>query len=77
MKYLKKDYQLVMWSVVTYDFDADIAKKDCLDISISKTSRGSIVVFHDSAKAEKNMLYALPRYLEHFSKMGFRFETWK
>ncbi len=77
MKYLKKNYQLVMWSVVTYDFDPDTAKKDCLDIAISKTSRGSIVVFHDSVKAEKNMLYALPRYLEHFSKMGFRFETWK
>ena len=77
MKYLKRNYLLVMWSVVTYDFDIDTAKKDCLDIAISKTSRGSIVVFHDSAKAEKNMLYALPRYLEHFSKMGFRFETWK
>jgi len=77
MKYLKKYYRLVMWSVVTYDFDAATSKKDCLDIAISKTSRGSIVVFHDSAKAEKNMLYALPRYLEHYSRMGYRFETWK
>ncbi len=77
MKYLKMHYQLVMWSVVTYDFDAATSMKDCLDIAISKTSRGSIVVFHDSTKAEKNMLYALPRYLEHYSRMGYRFETWK
>ncbi len=77
MKYLKKHYQLVMWSVVTYDFDRDTSRKDCLDIAISKSSRGSIVVFHDSLKAKKNMLYALPRFLEYYSKMGYRFETWK
>ncbi len=77
MKYLKKYYQLVMWSALTYDFDAEITREECLDIAISKTSRGSIVVFHDSLKAEKNMLYALPRFLEHYAKMGYRFETWE
>lgn len=77
MRYLKKYYRLVMWSAITYDFDAEISKEDCLDISIGKTSRGSIVVFHDSLKAEENMLYALPRFLEYYSKKGYRFETWE
>ncbi len=77
IKYLKKFYQLVMWSVVTYDFDRNTPKEECLTIAKSKTTRGSIVVFHDSLKAEKNMLYALPRFLEHFAKKGFRFETWE
>ncbi|UBM63502.1 polysaccharide deacetylase family protein [Candidatus Sulfidibacterium hydrothermale] len=75
MKVLKKHYQLVMWSVVTFDYAADVSEKECLETAISKTNRGSIVVFHDSLKAEKNMLYALPRFLEHFSKKGYRFET--
>ncbi len=77
MKHLKKHYRLVMWSAITYDFDYNITKKDCLNIAISKTSRGGIIVFHDSLKAEKNMLFALPRYLEHYSKLGYRFETWE
>jgi len=75
MKYLKKHYQLVMWSVVTYDYDADISQEESLQIAIGKTQRGSIVVFHDSLKAQKNMLYVLPRFLEYFSKRGYRFET--
>ena len=77
IKYLKKQYQLVMWSVVSYDYDAGISKKECLNIAINKTTRGSIVVFHDSVKAEKNLLYALPRYLEHYAKRGYRFEIWE
>ena len=75
MRYLKKHYQLVMWSVVTYDYDASISPEECLQIATGKTQQGSIVVFHDSLKAQKNMLYALPRFLEHFSKQGYRFET--
>ncbi len=77
IKYLKKHYQLVMWSVVSYDYDAGISKEECLNIAIDKTTRGSIVVFHDSVKAEKNLLYALPRYLEHYAKRGYRFEIWE
>jgi len=75
MKYLKKHYQLVMWSVVTFDYASDISKEECLETAISKTNRGSIVVFHDSRKAEKNMLYTLPRFLEYFQQKGYRFET--
>jgi len=77
MRYLKKRYQLVMWSVVTYDFDRETTGEECFQRSVNKTTRGSIVVFHDSEKAEKNMLYALPRFLEYFSEKGFRFETWE
>ncbi len=77
MRYLKKHYQLVMWSVVTYDYDSALTEAESLQIAINKTNRGSIVVFHDSLKAEKNMLYVLPRFLEHFAKKGYRFETFQ
>ncbi len=77
MRRLKKQYQLVMWSVVTYDYDANLSGEECFQIAKSKTTRGSIVVFHDSLKAEKNMLYALPRFLQYFSEKGYRFETFQ
>jgi peptidoglycan/xylan/chitin deacetylase (PgdA/CDA1 family) len=75
MRYLKKYFRLVMWSVVSYDYDATLSGSECLEIARKKSARGSIVVFHDSLKAEKNVLYALPRYLEYFAEKGFRFET--
>ena len=45
----------------------------CLNNVMYNTKDGAIVVFHDSEKSAENMLYALPRFLEHFSKLGFQF----
>ena len=73
-KALKTDYQIVMWDVLSGDFDQKLDKNTCLEKAIKYTNNGSIVVFHDSQKAKKNLYYALPRYLAHFSKQGFRFE---
>jgi peptidoglycan/xylan/chitin deacetylase (PgdA/CDA1 family) len=42
---------------------------------LAKTSRGSIIVFHDSVKASKNMQYALPKVLAHFSEKGYCFKA--
>ena len=63
-----------MWDVLTGDFDKFLSRKVCLQKSIECTESGSIVTFHDSIKAAKNMLYTLPRYLEYFSEKGFVFE---
>lgn len=75
--YLKMQYRIIMWSVLTEDYDNKISPEKCLDKSKRHTGPGSIVVFHDSLKASKNMLYALPRFLAHFSEQGFRFHTLK
>ena len=72
---LKKQYRLVMWSVITYDYDQRLSPDKCLQRATEKTGPGDIVVFHDSKKAEKNLLVVLPRFLEYFSKRGYRFET--
>jgi peptidoglycan-N-acetylglucosamine deacetylase len=64
-----------MWDVLTYDYNKGVSRKNCLKESIKATRPGSIVVFHDSLKAEKNMKYALPQFIEHFSKMGYSFES--
>lgn len=72
---LKKNYNLVMWDVLTRDFDSGISPDKCLHRVITKSKRGSIVVFHDSVKAEKKLWYVLPRVLEYFSERNFSFDS--
>ena len=72
---LKVNYNLIMWDVLTYDFDANLTAEKCLQAAIQNTSKGSIVVFHDSLKARRNLQYVLPRYLAHFSGLGYQFKT--
>jgi peptidoglycan/xylan/chitin deacetylase (PgdA/CDA1 family) len=72
---LKKHYRLIMWDVLSRDFDKRVSREQCLDRSIKGTRPGSIVVFHDNVKAAENMLYALPRYIEYFKQEGYRFES--
>ena len=70
-----RDKQIIMWDVLSGDFSSEISPEICLKKSIQHTHPGSIVLFHDSIKASKNMLYALPRYLEYFTERGYRFEA--
>ncbi|GAA3929416.1 polysaccharide deacetylase family protein [Hymenobacter algoricola] len=71
---LDTSHQLVMWDVLTYDYDRDFSAPKCLATAIRATRPGSIVVFHDSLKASRNLRYVLPRYLAHFAALGFTFE---
>jgi peptidoglycan/xylan/chitin deacetylase (PgdA/CDA1 family) len=71
---LKGKYQIVMWDVLTSDYNISQSPEACLKGSIKATRPGSIVVFHDSLKAERNMKYALPRYLEYFVRQGYIFK---
>ena len=71
---LKSQYSIVMWDVLSGDFDENTSEEKCLKNVLSKAREGSIVVFHDSVKAKKNLQYVLPKFLEHFSKKGFEFE---
>jgi len=73
IKHLKKDYKIIMWSALSYDFDARVSKKECLERSIKNSTAGTIIVFHDSEKAKEKMLFALEGYLKHFSKSGIEF----
>jgi peptidoglycan/xylan/chitin deacetylase (PgdA/CDA1 family) len=66
-------YKIVMWDVLTQDYDQSISPEKCLRGSIKATRPGSIVVFHDSAKALRNLEYALPRYLEFCKREGYSF----
>lgn len=66
-------YKIIMWNVLSKDWDKNISKEQCLKNVIENTTSGDIVVFHDSIKASRNMQYTLPKVLEYFSKKGFAF----
>lgn len=67
-------YELIMWDVLSADFDHALSPELCLRKSIRYTRPGSVIVFHDSHKAFPNLQWVLPRYLHHFASMGFRFQ---
>ena len=69
------NYKIIMWDVLSFDWDKTITKEACLERVLSKTTAGSIVVFHDSVKASKNMQYTLPKVLKHFSEKGYSFKA--
>ena len=65
----KLGYQIIMWDVLSADFDA-IAPQKCLANVLENISQGSIVVFHDSIKASENLRFALPKTLEFIKSQG-------
>jgi peptidoglycan/xylan/chitin deacetylase (PgdA/CDA1 family) len=67
-------YKVIMWSVLSGDFDIELSPQSCLNNVTLNTKPGSIIVFHDSTKAWNRMQYALPRVLEYFSQQGFAFK---
>ncbi len=73
--FLQRHYRIIMWDVLSGDFDNDIAPEDCFQNVIQNAGSGSIVVFHDSIKAQSNLRYALPLVLEHFSRKGYTFSA--
>ena len=70
-----KGYQIIMWDVLSADFDQEISPEKCYQHVIKNVQNGSIIVFHDSEKAFKNLEYTLPKVLEYFTEKGFVFRT--
>jgi len=66
--------QIIMWDVLSGDFDQNISRERCLQNVVLNARNGSIVVFHDSQKAFPLLEYCLPRALQFFLEKGFRFE---
>lgn len=69
------DYKIVMWDVLTHDYAQSLAPETCLEGSIHAVRPGSIVVFHDSYKAERNLRFVLPAFIRHFKKLGYNFRS--
>jgi peptidoglycan-N-acetylglucosamine deacetylase len=67
-------YNIVMWDVLTYDFDATKNSEELWQRMKRNIRPGSVIVLHDNVKAEKHLKYLLPCCLEHFSALGYQFE---
>ena len=72
---INKQYSIIMWDVLSGDFDKNTSMKKCLKNATENTKKGSIVVFHDNIKTKENLYYALPEYLEDFEAKGFKFKA--
>jgi peptidoglycan-N-acetylglucosamine deacetylase len=68
-------YKVIMWSVLTGDYEICIQKEILLENSLSRIRNGSIVVMHESIKAANNCLFLLENILQHFSDRGYLFEA--
>lgn len=69
-----KGYKIIMWDVLSADFDTSISKEKCLENVIRNTENGSIIVFHDSMKASEKLKFVLPKILEYYLEKGFVFK---
>lgn len=78
IKKIKSDLNLpqhiIMWDVLSADFDISMTGEKCAKNVIKYAGPGSIVVFHDSAKAWDRLQVALPLVLQYFSALGYKFE---
>lgn len=75
LKALRKQYEVVLWDVLSRDYDPNVRPEQCLNHVLQYSQPGSIIVFHDHIKAWQNARYALPRAIEHWLQEGYRFET--
>lgn len=75
ISYLISHYTIIMWDVLSGDYDNKTSEEKCLDNVTANIRNGSIIVFHDSYKAEKNLKYALPRFIEYAIASGYEFEA--
>ena len=72
-RFLKHHYRIVMWDVLSGDFDPNISAEQCLQNVLKNTIAGSIVVFHDSIKSFEKLKFILPRVLNYYSEQGYQF----
>jgi peptidoglycan/xylan/chitin deacetylase (PgdA/CDA1 family) len=72
---IDKGFTIVLWNILTGDFDPNLNPEKSLKKTLKNTKPGSIVVFHDSLKAKKNLQYILPNVLKHWSQQGYQFKT--
>ncbi len=72
--YIKKNYRIIMWDVVTRDYSKKLNGEEVFKTAQKYVRNGSIIVFHDSLKAEKNLRYALPKTIEWLLNEGYKFK---
>lgn len=72
---LNLGYKIIMWDVLSADFDKNLSSKDCIKNVLSKVDNGSIIVFHDSKKAFPRLEKTLPEVLNQLTQKGYIFKA--
>lgn len=73
-KLRKLGYKIIMWDVLSKDYDVNLSPETCFENVVNNVTSGSIIVFHDSVKAQKNILNSLDKTIETLKSKGFNFE---
>ena len=74
INHLKKYYKIIMWDILSWDFDKKTSPEECYNNIINNTKSGSIIVLHENEKSAKTVKEVLPKILSYFSSQGFKFE---
>jgi peptidoglycan-N-acetylglucosamine deacetylase len=74
---IKKKYKIIMWDVLSRDYSIQATPQQCLKNVLKYGRNGSIILMHDSIKAEKKVIYSLPIILQHFGEKGYVFKEIK
>ncbi len=73
LRALRGQYRIIMWSLLTRDYDPALLPETALRLTLAATRPGDIVVLHDSHKASRSLRFLLPRLLAHYSELGYEF----
>ena len=68
-------YKIIMWDVLSFDWDASISEEECFENIVNSAKKGSIIVMHDSVKAERNLKAVLPKVLEYYNDKRYTFKS--
>jgi peptidoglycan-N-acetylglucosamine deacetylase len=71
---IERNYKVIFWDVISYDYE-NISEQNCAKKVMSHTKNGSVILFHDNFKAEKNLKYTLPLLLKHFTELNYTFKS--
>ena len=74
---LRRKYKIIMWDVVTRDYSPHMTPNGVFNVVKNYTRNGSVIVFHDSLKAETNMREAMPRAIEWLQQEGYVFKVFE
>jgi len=73
LRQLRPQYRVIMWSLLTRDYDANLPPERALRLALAATRPGDIIVLHDSRKASRSLRFLLPRLLAHYGEQGYEF----
>jgi peptidoglycan/xylan/chitin deacetylase (PgdA/CDA1 family) len=74
-QFLQRHYRIIMWDILSGDFDEQLSKEQCLKNVTNHARSGSVIVFHDSLKAQERLEYVLPKVLKKYTELGYTFEA--